>query len=290
MDACNECALHSMRDSPLDTRFTEINQSEDTQVVVNTHLSPQLAFADIDSQVTISGEIPLSPPSTAITTTPFDRINCAPTDIDVETKTDDIFLPREDKGNDDLDNSIYELHSPPNQGLYSQSNAEKSEVEEAPTGHIDVITKDVVNTETSPCTEADAQSVLTKMPQCDSGGIDELVIKRDGPMVDLASPKFLPRSWPADARSRSLVYKLPDMLSAYLGGNAVNSSNCVKSSLTGAVGLNGASHTRNHVVPQRRCRVVYIPLTCLRVEGNVSLAMAAWISTALDIPLDVVVS
>jgi hypothetical protein len=126
----------------------------------------------------------------------------------------------------------------------------------------------------------------------------------DSAVVDLASSKLLPSSWPADARSRSLIYKLPAVLSAYYSSYKSGSSSARKASPGGigsagggsgvsaphSASSKGSAKSGNHMVPARMCRVVYVPLTCLRVDGNVSLAMAAWFANTLSTPLEIVVS
>mmetsp|Transcript_7254 Transcript_7254/g.10790 ORF Transcript_7254/g.10790 Transcript_7254/m.10790 type:complete len:628 (+) Transcript_7254:98-1981(+) len=84
----------------------------------------------------------------------------------------------------------------------------------------------------------------------------------DGPVtppydrVDLHHPSLSLQSWPADAACRAHVFKLPS------------------ESFTSPMSHN--------------CRVVYLPLACLRMAGNASLSMAMWLARSLGVGLDVV--
>lgn len=78
-------------------------------------------------------------------------------------------------------------------------------------------------------------------------------------IVDLASPSFDPRNWPADAHARCHIYSPPNLL-----------EEC-------------------HLIPQETTRVVYLSVTSHRVEGNAALAMALWLSESLGTGLDVLV-
>ena len=113
-------------------------------------------------------------------------------------------------------------------------------------------------------------------------------------LIDLNSSKLLPRSWPADARHRVRLYKLPPILWTYC-----SASYGLDTHPTGArphspyarnIGTSTSSSPSSSLLVDRDlCRVVYVPLTCLRVDGNAALTMAAWISTALGAALDIVV-
>jgi hypothetical protein len=78
--------------------------------------------------------------------------------------------------------------------------------------------------------------------------------------LDLKSPPFDPKNWPADAHARCHMY---------------SRSNCLEES---------------HLIPHETTRVVYLSITSHRIEGNVAFSMALWLSETLGIDLDVLVS
>jgi hypothetical protein len=78
--------------------------------------------------------------------------------------------------------------------------------------------------------------------------------------LDLKSPPFDPKNWPADAHARCHMYSRP---------------NCLEES---------------HLIPHETTRVVYLSITSHRMEGNVAFSMALWLSETLGIDLDVLVS